>query len=83
MEGVGLLDAYVVVVDHYEYAGDLADLGHSATAIGPWMRLDGSNPGFADVKATKQRWKCHSGEHMLVCLIISFTVHQYRLTSQT
>ena len=90
MEGVGLLDAYLVIVDHYEYASrsrsaynyGLANVD-SETAIGHWMRLDGSNPGFADINKTMTDENVMQVSICIVCLIVSFIVHQYRLTSQT
>lgn len=56
MEGVGLLDAYVVSVDHRQESIDCADCwdgtDHKETAIKHWVRLDGSNPRFADIENT-------------------------------
>ncbi len=54
----GSLHVYLVVVNHHEYCeafgnglGDYAfeEVSDSETSIGHWMRLDGSNPGFADI----------------------------------
>ena len=80
LEGMGLLDAYLVNVEHYEYRGgcigngssyDLASVDHCEHAIGSWMRLDGSNPCFSDMKDMDIGECVMQVSICVVCLIMS------------
>lgn len=80
LEGMGLLDSYLVNVEHYEYAGsclgnassyDLADVDHCEHAISSWMRLDGSNPCFTEIKDIDVDERVMQVSTHVICLIIS------------
>lgn len=78
MEGMGLLDNYLVNVERIEsWAGCLADedlavFDDCEHAIGCWMRLDGSNPCFTDMNDMDIHGHIMQASVCVVYLIFSF-----------